>query len=232
MGIFAICAIAFAFNGQILLVVLSAAAFASLMPTIYEKFNQNDNKKLKILLPIFLTIALFCAIPKAETDQNKAVNEKDSKNEVYASKVIENSTKEQGEDINVTNGNMIVNTVENQKEVASENDKVINDVIQYNDTTSIVSTEKNSVKSNDETSTQQKNTNTSIEKNESTSSTYVSNPVSNLNETTNYNGRTVYITPKGGRYHYLSTCGGKNSRATDLDSAKASGYTQCKKCVH
>ena len=229
MGIFAICAIAFAFNGQILPVALSAAAFASLMPIVYEKFNQKDNKKLKILLPIFLTIALFCSIPKVETDENKIANEKDSKNEVYASKVIGNSTKEQGEDINVTNGNMIVNTVENQKEVTSENDKVINDVIQEN---SVASTEKNSVKSNDETSMQQKNTNASVEKKESTSSTYVSNPVSNPNEVTNYNGRTVYITPKGERYHYSSTCGGKNSKATDLDSAKASGYTPCQKCVH
>lgn len=43
--------------------------------------------------------------------------------------------------------------------------------------------------------------------------------------------RTVYITPTGKRYHYKSTCGGKNSFAVELDQAIAQGYTPCKKCV-
>lgn len=43
--------------------------------------------------------------------------------------------------------------------------------------------------------------------------------------------RTVYITPTGKRYHYRSTCGGKNSFAVELDQAIAQGYTPCKKCV-
>ena len=42
---------------------------------------------------------------------------------------------------------------------------------------------------------------------------------------------TVYITPSGTRYHYSASCAGKNARPTSLSSAKASGYTPCKKCA-
>lgn len=42
---------------------------------------------------------------------------------------------------------------------------------------------------------------------------------------------SVYITPTGSRYHYSSSCAGKNARGISLSSAKASGYTPCKKCA-
>ena len=45
------------------------------------------------------------------------------------------------------------------------------------------------------------------------------------------NSRTVYKTPTGKRYHYLSTCGGKNSTATTLSQAIAMGLTPCQKCA-
>ena len=45
------------------------------------------------------------------------------------------------------------------------------------------------------------------------------------------NSRTVYITPTGKRYHYVSTCGGKNSRATTLSEAISRGLTPCQKCT-
>ncbi len=45
------------------------------------------------------------------------------------------------------------------------------------------------------------------------------------------NSRTVYRTPTGKRYHYISTCGGKNSSATTLSQAIASGLTPCQKCA-
>ena len=45
------------------------------------------------------------------------------------------------------------------------------------------------------------------------------------------NSRTVYITPTGKRYHYSSTCGGKNSTPTTLSKAKSYGLTPCKKCA-
>ena len=43
--------------------------------------------------------------------------------------------------------------------------------------------------------------------------------------------RTVYVTPTGKRYHYISTCGGKNSTASTLNKAKARGLTPCQKCA-
>lgn len=42
---------------------------------------------------------------------------------------------------------------------------------------------------------------------------------------------TVYITPSGARYHYSASCAGKNARASTLSSARAGGYTPCKKCA-
>lgn len=44
-------------------------------------------------------------------------------------------------------------------------------------------------------------------------------------------GKTVYITPTGKRYHYSSSCGGKNSSQSDLNTAKSLGLTPCKKCA-
>lgn len=49
--------------------------------------------------------------------------------------------------------------------------------------------------------------------------------------TTKDNSRTVYVTPTGKRYHYISTCGGKNSTASTLNKAKARGLTPCQKCA-
>ena len=43
--------------------------------------------------------------------------------------------------------------------------------------------------------------------------------------------RTVYTTPTGRCYHYLSGCGGKNSKKTTLKEAKSRGLRPCKKCA-
>lgn len=48
----------------------------------------------------------------------------------------------------------------------------------------------------------------------------------------NQNSMGVYRTPSGKRYHYISTCGGKNSYSVSLDEAKAAGLTPCQKCVN
>lgn len=45
------------------------------------------------------------------------------------------------------------------------------------------------------------------------------------------NGRYVYRTPNGKRYHFDSECGGKNSYSVSLDDAKSSGLTPCQKCA-
>lgn len=47
----------------------------------------------------------------------------------------------------------------------------------------------------------------------------------------NSNGKTVYRTPTGKRYHYDPDCGGKNSYSTTLDAALSAGLTPCKKCA-
>ena len=41
----------------------------------------------------------------------------------------------------------------------------------------------------------------------------------------------VYITPTGIRYHYLSTCAGKNAKPITKNDAIRLGYTGCKKCT-
>ncbi len=46
------------------------------------------------------------------------------------------------------------------------------------------------------------------------------------------NGRAIYRTPSGKRYHYDPNCGGKNSYPTTLSQAQSAGLTPCKKCVH
>lgn len=43
--------------------------------------------------------------------------------------------------------------------------------------------------------------------------------------------RTVYITPTGKRYHFSSSCGGKNSYDVTLNEAEKLGLTPCQKCV-
>ena len=43
--------------------------------------------------------------------------------------------------------------------------------------------------------------------------------------------RTVYTTPTGKCYHYLSSCGWKNSKKTTLQKAKSQGLRPCKKCA-
>ena len=44
-----------------------------------------------------------------------------------------------------------------------------------------------------------------------------------------FNGRTVYITPNGKRYHYDPDCGGENSYEVSINSV--GGRTACKKCA-
>ncbi len=43
--------------------------------------------------------------------------------------------------------------------------------------------------------------------------------------------KMVYIAPYGERYHYKSTCAGKNAVEATFDSASRV-YSACQKCVH
>ena len=50
------------------------------------------------------------------------------------------------------------------------------------------------------------------------------------NQAPRQNGRTVYITPTGKKYHYSSSCAGKNAIETTEQEASRN-YGPCKKCV-
>ena len=54
--------------------------------------------------------------------------------------------------------------------------------------------------------------------------------VQSVQQKVNSNGREVYITPSGKRYHYDPQCGGKNSYKVGINSV--GGRTPCQKCVH
>ncbi len=41
---------------------------------------------------------------------------------------------------------------------------------------------------------------------------------------------TVYVTPKGKKYHFSKSCAGKNAKQTDFDTA-VKKYSPCKKCA-
>ena len=68
-----------------------------------------------------------------------------------------------------------------------------------------------------------------------------STSVQNINDSTNTEssssgsnnsqGKVIYATPSGKRYHFDPDCGGANSKQIDLESAKSSGLTPCKKCT-
>lgn len=45
------------------------------------------------------------------------------------------------------------------------------------------------------------------------------------------NGKTVYVTPTGKRYHYDSSCGRGTYSPTTLDNAISMGLTPCQKCA-
>ncbi len=91
---------------------------------------------------------------------------------------------------------------------------------------------------NEKQSTITKNNN-SAEK-QSTTSTNNSDTVKKPNTSTtsatetnsnNTQGKEVYRTPTGKRYHFDPDCGGKNSYQITLDAAKSAGLTPCKKCA-
>lgn len=58
----------------------------------------------------------------------------------------------------------------------------------------------------------------------------VTRAVQSVQQKVNSNGREVYITPSGKKYHYDPQCGGKNSYKVGINSV--GGRTPCQKCVH
>lgn len=57
-------------------------------------------------------------------------------------------------------------------------------------------------------------------------------PAPNFNTNDNFpHSSTIYITPTGKRYHYSSSCAGKNATKSSLSNARSRGLTPCKKCT-
>ncbi len=53
----------------------------------------------------------------------------------------------------------------------------------------------------------------------------------NITKKATNQGRTIYITPTGKRYHYNSHCNGGTYIESTLDEALSRGLTPCRKCV-
>lgn len=78
------------------------------------------------------------------------------------------------------------------------------------------------------TTTAQNTTQKTTTTEKATTTTKKQAPAQNSNSS---DGRTVYKTPTGKRYHFDPDCGGKNSSAVSLDDAISMGLTPCQKCA-
>lgn len=111
------------------------------------------------------------------------------------------------------------NAIETTSKINTNTTNVLNKT-----NTNITNINTNEISTNKELKS---NNSTSINTSTSTKKT----TTQSTSATTKDNSRTVYVTPTGKRYHYISTCGGKNSTASTLNKAKARGLTPCQKCA-
>lgn len=88
--------------------------------------------------------------------------------------------------------------------------------------------EEQAKKQSQSTSTQK---NTSSSTSQTTSSKPSTSSSSSQSNSNNSQGKAVYRTPSGKRYHFDPDCGGKNSYSTTLSAAKSAGLTPCAKCA-
>lgn len=223
-----------------------------LLPPINNKIKtklQEKGSKYVVIKNIFISmlfLIFLVNIPSSseniKADYNNIINENQIQC-VENSMNLNNENISNGENVIEKENQNIINNVDNQK--VSEKNEVDN-TNKITNNTNIVSTNESK---NDSEAIQQpkqnnytkqeniKNTtqskNTSTQKNASTKSTSSSNTLKSNIPTKNItdSSRTVYITPTGKRYHYRSTCGGKNSTSTTLNNAIARGLTPCKKCA-
>lgn len=175
---------------------------------------------------IILVIAIANLLTSNKSNKNNTVEENTIKNATW----------------NITYNSSITNTTSSKNEIDVSNTTSTKNEIGVNNTTS---TENNINQSTTKTSTNSKNVNSpsssigTTSQKQSTSSAKSSSSTATTNKkvntstvsASNDNSRTVYVTPTGKRYHYISTCGGKNSTASTLNKAKARGLTPCQKCA-
>lgn len=147
---------------------------------------------------------------------------------------------EKTQSINNTNeikmSNAIVNVVENS--IKNETNNAINttEAEKVNETTTpVTATKPANSQPTQKTNQQQSVQSTTTPSKSNSQKATTTKPQTTTQQATfssgsNYSG-TVYITPTGKRYHFLTSCGGKNSKATTLSDAKSRGLTPCNKCA-
>jgi len=224
---------------------------ASLLPVIYEKLKIESNKNLHIILPIILFVLVCVFMPNTESEYiDNTTNMNVMENIINETTVEKNEI----ETNTITEGNTIANTEETQPTETNkiENDTVIATVVKNNENKNAEETKKtNEVANTVEPATpipQEKTPEPVIEKtpvptteakvNSSSSSSSTSQTTTSSSSTTSSstsvnedNSSTVYRTPTGKRYHLDPDCGGKNSKATTLNTAISAGLTPCQKCA-
>ena len=131
---------------------------------------------------------------------------------------------------------MCMPTEETTVPTNNETNNTVNEAV--TNITENTTTEDNSSEENTENQQSEKTENTEEEqKQENTTSSEPKQEEPKKETTTTTpsapttNSQTVYRTPTGKKYHLDPDCGGKNSKATTLDSALSSGLTPCQKCA-
>lgn len=221
-----------------------------LLPPINNKIKtklQEKGSKYVVIKNIFISmlfLIFLVNIPSnsenIKADSNNVVNENQTQNIANSVNLnnfdnenisnVENVIEKENQNItnNVDNQNVSErNEVNNTKEITNDTN-----IVSKNESKNTLEVVQQQPKQNNYTkqeniksTTQSKSTST---KSTSSSKNLKSNiPAKNITDSS----RTVYVTPTGKRYHYRSTCGGKNSTSTTLNNAKARGLTPCKKCA-
>ena len=214
----------------------------SLFPIVYEKLNISTEKKLHIVIPIILFLVTSIFMPSSE----ETINTVDTTNTVVNESVIEeNKTIESEVDSSEKTEEVETATEEepNSEEEEEEATNSVNSTVIEN-STATSSSEGQATEPYNPTVEEPKEestiTTTEISKEqeivpnnpaiEETNNEITTTAPSTPTENTDNSG-TVYITPKGERYHLDSDCGGKNAFSTTLNQAINSGRTPCKKCA-
>lgn len=241
----------FGMTGKDVMACLFLALFGvSLFPAVYDKFlyskfKLNKNSFLHIIIPVLLFLIACVCIP-ASTENNTENTINNTVNNTVNQNVVEEK-------------NEVVNEVVEEKDEKDEEETTSKETTQQDKTSTVKDNSSSETTKKEEVTTpsapkqetpKQEATTPSVPpvveqpkeeskpSNESTSSSSNSNSSSNSGSSSNSqetvptpNSSTVYRTPTGKRYHLDPDCGGKNSRATTLDSAISSGLTPCQKCA-
>lgn len=235
----------------ILMGILGILVMPPINKKINEKFINGNNTKntIKIISEIILFFVIVCSIPTNENTSNSNINNKSINNIISTVSQIDNiiTSNESKKNENAIENNTIAqsnstsstketNTTQQQNTTKSTQTETIqnNNSSTKTETSTNTKSTSTSASTNNSSSTNNSTTKSSSTGTSSSSTNKANKPAasSSSQTTTNVdNSRTVYVTPTGKRYHYISTCGGKNSTATTLNKAIARGLTPCQKCA-